>query len=150
MKKMSQKNIATTCLLLLLTGATLCDITVKDPASLAESIVSISGKRGVIDYSISTFGYLDYQAQTNYYVKYWPGDYGCEKPDMEAKGFREDLHDTDIKNKAYIMKRGECGFYQKALNAQLAGANLVLVILGEGEDPESIIPIGPKHRKFDL
>lgn len=48
------------------------------------------------------------------------------------------------------MKRGSCGFYQKAENAHLAGAKLVIVVLNEGEDPDKIIPIGPKHRKFQF
>jgi hypothetical protein len=136
MKNSTLKTIiGATILVTLLTSTTKCDIYVKDPESLAQSIQNASGQRGTLDYSISTFGYLDYQAQANYYVKYWPGETGCEKPDNESAEFRDDLYNTDIKNKAFIMKRGECGFYQKAQNAQLAGANLVIVVLNEGEDP---------------
>lgn len=140
------RTILVTSILLLATS-TFCDISVKVPEDLADSIVSDEGKKGTINYSISTFGYLDYQAQANYYVKYWPDEMGCEKPDMNSKAFDEVHNNQDAKNKAYIMKRGGCGFYQKAMNAHIANGQLVIVVLDEGEDPNSIIPIGPKHRK---
>jgi hypothetical protein len=108
------------------------------------------GKQGQLDYSISTFGYLDYQAQANYYVKYWPDEYGCEEPDMTKPEYSEDKFNTDKYNKAYILRRGNCSFYQKALNAQKANAQLVIVVLEENQDPNTIIPIGPKHRKHFL
>jgi hypothetical protein len=46
------------------------------------------------------------------------------------------------------MIRGGCDFYTKAMNANKAGGKFLIVVLDDGDDPRSIIPIGPKHRKF--
>ena len=57
-----------------------CNVVVKSPESLADIIANLQGNKGYIDYSISTFGYLDYQAQSNYALHYWPDEQGCEDP----------------------------------------------------------------------
>ena len=54
---------------------------------------------------------------------------------------------------AYIVKRGDCNYYQKAVNAHKVGAKLVIVVLNdEDEDPETVIPVKPeafaKIRKY--
>lgn len=77
-------------------------------------------------------------------LKLWNSETGCTDPGYSI------LSEKDM-NFAYLMKRGECNYYTKALNAKKAQARLVIVALGqENEDPSSVIPVGPldlKHRK---
>jgi hypothetical protein len=147
---MIQKKILQTAVALLLISSVFSDITVKIPEELADKIVSASGKTGVIDYSISTFGFLDYQAQANYYVEYYSGGTGCTPIIKSSTESEEDNGDYATMNKAYIVKRGECEFYTKAKFAGKENAKLVIVVLDEHDDPKDIIPISTKDSNKDI
>jgi len=99
-------------------------------------------QRGCIDYSVSTFGFMDYQDKAVYALRYFTDQFGC---DDEPKVNENEMehHKYHI---AYVLKRGGCTYIQKALNVRRAGGSLVLVYHDNPEeDVANIIPIAPKN-----
>jgi hypothetical protein len=88
---------------------------------------------------------LDYQGSTSLDVLPWVDEYGCENPSNSM------LKESQT-NVAFIVRRGECDYYTKAINAKLVGTKLVIVILSDlKSNPEEVIPVVPlnvKQRKF--
>lgn len=122
------------------------DIYVKEPASLRPKFKDEYDNEGNIEHTISTFGYLDYQSKTAMILKKWDTEDGCNPPSDDMM-ISEDDQQRGLY--AFIMKRGGCTYYQKALNVHSAGGRLAIVMFNdEAEDPEGVIPIGPKHRKW--
>lgn len=92
-----------------------------------------------MEYTISTFGYVDYQAKSRIRLKLWSDETGCTEP-------TKDILNTHNTPTAYLMKRGGCNYYQKAKNVHIAGGRLAVVMVNkEDQDPKDIIPIVPNY-----
>jgi hypothetical protein len=124
---------------------TLTNIYVKHPQALRAKFKNPGDEEGNIEYSISTFGYLDYQSKTAMVLKKWSTEFGCSAPSSTLIEPDEEGNEEIV---AYIMKRGDCTYYKKAENVNLAGGRLAIVAMVDDTDPERVIPIGPKTRKF--
>lgn len=136
----------TTAILLLLTHTTFSAIYVKRPKSLRVKFKDKYDNEGNIEHTISTFGYLDYQSKIRMTLRKWNTDDGCNPPDKSLFVTEEDNTRGAV---AFIMKRGGCTYYKKAQNVHRAGGRLAIVMFNsENEDPEGVIPIGPKQRRF--
>lgn len=136
-----QKTLLTLALLL---TPTLCTIYVKHPKSLRPKFKDQQDTEGNIEHTISTFGYLDYQSKSTMILRKWNSDDGCNPPDKSLFVTEEDNRKGLV---AFLMKRGGCTYYQKAQNVHSAGGRLAIVMFNdENEDPDGIIPIGPKKR----
>jgi len=101
-----------------------------------------TSKVGCIAYSVSTFGFMDYQAKNKYALQTMKDPYGCKYtgPTQEGEQKFEKYHI------AYLMKRGECPYTQKALNVRKAGGSLAIVYHDdEKQEIDNIIPISPKN-----
>lgn len=73
--------------LILVLGLSLQDISVQQPQSLYAKIKDSQGRAGYLDYSVSTFGYLDYQASFRMRVLPIGGDkHGCKFEDYDIPG----------------------------------------------------------------
>lgn len=98
--------------------------------------------RGCINYSVSTFGFMDYQDKVTYALRYFQDQFGCN-------GDEAVVESEMVQNKnhvAYVLKRGGCTYIQKALNVRRAGGSLVVVYHDNPEEEvENIIPIAPKN-----
>ena len=114
------------------------EIRIESPKSLK---TKISKKNGLIDYSVSTFGFLDYQAKIDMQVKKWNSEDGCNEPSKE-------LLDKNGAPVAFIMYRGGCTYIKKAENVRKAGGKVAVVILNYlNGDPANVIPISAEKRK---
>ena len=108
-------------------------------------IVTDSGvdlPKGCINYSVSTFGFMDYQQKTSFILKTFESDeYGCNY-NGALMHEEQKQHGSHI---AYLFKRGKCTYVEKALNVRKAGGALALVYLNsEEQQVDEIIPIAPK------
>ena len=144
-----QQSALKLALVLTLASTALSTIFVSQPDNLRQSITNWKGEVGILDYTVSTFGYLDYQAATRMQVLPVGGDKdGCNIEDYEVP---EEDDITKTINTAFLMKRGGCTYFQKAEMTRRAGGNLAIVALVDPhEEPESVIPIAPKARKLNL
>ena len=78
--------------------------------------------RVCIKYSVSTFGFMDYQQKTSFVLKTMDDTFGC-KYIGEIHGEESLEHDAHI---AYIFKRGNCPYVEKAMNARRAGLSRLI------------------------
>ena len=118
-------------LCLLLICFTHCKITLTSPPEY----------KRIIDYELSTFGLVDYQATVNVEVFSWSSEYGCTAPTDAIL----QINSTHLK--AFIMKRGTCSYRQQAINAHRAGARLVIVYRDDDRDIHDTIPVNPEFGK---
>jgi hypothetical protein len=129
-------------ILLAIAGYSHCDICVAAPLDAKMKFHNAKKDlRGCINYSVSTFGFMDYQDKVTYALRYFQDQFGCqEEPKVESESVRNQNH------VAYVLKRGGCTYIQKALNVRRAGGSLVVVYHDNPEEEvENIIPIAPKN-----
>ena len=101
------------------------------------SIIKPTEEKRDIDYELSAFGFVDYQASVEMEVFRWHTLGGCESPTDQT------LQLTTAYAKAFIMKRGQCTYKQQAINAHRAGARLVLVYRDDDANIHDTIPVNP-------
>lgn len=107
-----------------------------------QNFIDADGNQGCIEYSVSTFGFMDYQEKSKYVIKMFDDIYGCEYtgPILENEQKQDKSHVT------YLLKRGGCTYVQKAINVRRAGGNLALVYHdNDQENIHNVIPIAPKN-----
>ena len=149
--KMTLKNpqkmlIRTTLIILTLLQVTKSTIYVETPVGLRKEFRNKGDDEGNIEYTISTFGYVDYQLRTRMVLVKAPTDDGCAVPMIEELPTNTGPTESPM-NTAYIMKRGNCTFYKKAQNIHQMGGKLAIVTLNKKHNnPAYIIPIGPKQQ----
>ena len=72
-----------------------------------------------VQYKISTFGLVDYQAGKTIDILLWNSDDGCDPPTDDILQLGRDV--------GFLMKKGSCSYRRQAVNGRRAGAYLVLV-----------------------
>lgn len=99
-------------------------------------------KPGCLNYTVSTFGFMDYQAKHDYALKVFDDVYGCEYNGAT----QENEQMLDKYHTAYLVKRGNCPYVKKALNVRKAGGTLAIAFHDDPkEDIDNVIPIAPKN-----
>lgn len=115
-----------------LTATCMGSLTILEPIALKAEIA----------YSVSTFGFVDYQADRLVEVRSWSNEDGCEPPTdeiLESKG----------QNIGYLMKKGECNFRRQALNAHRAGAYVVFTYMDRDGEDHLVTPTGQEQDSKD-
>lgn len=97
------------------------------------SIISPVDSKKTLKYSVSTFGFVDYQATIEMEVILWDSKEGCELPSSSLKRRQSDYP------KAYLVQRGGCTFLKKSSNAREAGARIVFVSMDGNQDVTKLI-----------
>ena len=130
--------------LLFIAHFAIANIHVIYPKSLKTAIKKVVGESGSIEYTISTFGILDYQARLTMIVEKWDSPTGCDMPEKPILN-----QDETKKQVAYIMQRGTCSYHQKAINIHSVGGMIGIIVLkDEKEDPRTIIPVSDTNGKL--
>lgn len=108
-------------------------------------VVSPESLKGTqIDYTLSTFGIIDYQATTVVKVFTFDDELACYPPSDAM------LQIKSTKPKAFLVRRGGCSYEEKARNAHRAGARVVIVYQDTDEkDADDKSPIRPDLKVRD-
>ena len=119
-----------------------CNVCITSPQSALDKFIDQDDKKGCLHYSVSTFGYMDYLEKSRYVIKMFDDVEGCE--------YNGPVESTEVKQTelhvAYLVKRGECTYVQKAVNVRRAGGAIALVYHDNHvEDVSNVIPISPKN-----
>lgn len=87
------KNLAATIIISsILIQNTLQSIYIQQPDSLKSKFLDSSGRQGYLDYSVSTFGYLDYQQSVRTILLPVGGNQeGCDEGDYFKLGNKTNL-----------------------------------------------------------
>lgn len=85
-----------------------------------------------LDYSISNFGFVDYQAQRMVELRLWNSPDGCDTPTDQV------LELSKNQTIGFLMKKGGCSYLRQSINAHRAGAYLVFVFDIEQDDKSSL------------
>jgi hypothetical protein len=96
-------------------------------------IVEPARLKGDIQYSVSSFGFVDYQAKKLVEVRLWSNADGCDPP-------TDDILEKPGQNIGYLMKKGECSYRRQALNAHRAGAYVVITYTDEDGESHLTTP----------
>lgn len=97
-----------------------------------------------IEYTISTFGFVDYQSKMRIELKQLGDKTGCSVPSSFS-------HEESQYHIGILAEKGECTYIAKAQNGHRVGARFIFVSLtDEDEDPDSIIPIAPKEQSVNV
>ncbi len=101
------------------------------------SIIKPTEEKRDVDYELSAFGFVDYQASVELQLFRWHTLGGCESPTDQTLQLKSSYA------KAFIMKRGQCTYKQQAINAHRAGARLVLIYRDDDANIHDSIPVNP-------
>lgn len=82
-----KSNLLRCVVISLVLGLSLQEIYIEQPQELRNSIYSFGNKKGYLEYSVSTFGYLDYQMGSSMLVIPLTGTQeGCLMSDFDVVG----------------------------------------------------------------
>lgn len=108
-------------------------------------VVSPESLKGTqIDYTLSTFGIIDYQATTVVKVFTFDDELACYPPSDAM------LQIKSNKPKAFLVRRGGCSYEEKARNAHRAGARVIIVYQDtDQKDSDDKSPVRPDLKVRD-
>jgi hypothetical protein len=113
----------------------------QSPAYLSKELTSDPKQPGAIEYSVSSWGDINYLQKSLYQITIIDSQYGCEP-------FTVPYGEKAYTKTAFLFERGECTYGKKIENSRLAGSDLVLVFENqENVDISKIIPVADKKYK---
>ena len=118
-----------------------CEIRLVEPANAINKF-SKKGIKGEIDYEISTFGRVDYQANSLVEIHEWPTVNGCEDWEKVPKG-------NPKQQRGFLIQRGGCSYYAQSENGQKVGATLMLVYRDDDDEIHSDLPISKNKERLN-